>query len=60
MVSCVVLIGLIIYAYYSTCDPVLAELVKKKDGLIPMFVMKEFASLPGIAGACFKVLFWSI
>lgn len=31
--------GLIIYAYYSTCDPIKSGLVSTKDQLLPLFVM---------------------
>lgn len=40
MVTAVAFIGLILYAFYRGCDPVLAGVVDKRDAVIPLFVMQ--------------------
>ncbi|XP_049538488.1 sodium-coupled monocarboxylate transporter 1-like [Anopheles darlingi] len=44
------LIGLLVYATYSQCDPLTTQLAKAKDQLLPLFVMETFAAYPGMTG----------
>ncbi|BFZ12619.1 hypothetical protein BsWGS_15658 [Bradybaena similaris] len=49
------LLGLVMYAYFETCDPITAGFVAKQDQLIPFFVLKtmgDFPGLPGLFVAC--------
>lgn len=44
------LCGLIIYAFYVTCDPIGSKMIQEQDQLLPRFVMETLGSLPGIPG----------
>lgn len=57
MTTMVAIIGLIMYAYYATCDPVKAGVVMKNDAIIPLFVLQEFVEYPGVAGLFISCLF---
>ncbi|TRY75595.1 hypothetical protein TCAL_00525 [Tigriopus californicus] len=50
MVTLVSTVGLVLYSYYLECDPVLANVVSKRDAVIPLFVLQEFATYYGIPG----------
>jgi sodium-coupled monocarboxylate transporter 8/12 len=39
------LIGLVLYAFYVNCDPVVAGIVDNRDAVVPIFVMQEFAKV---------------
>ncbi|XP_043084040.1 sodium-coupled monocarboxylate transporter 2 isoform X2 [Puntigrus tetrazona] len=52
---CAVVSGLIMYSFYSLCDPWSAGLVSAPDQLMPYFVMEilsEYPGLPGLFVAC--------
>lgn len=51
------LIGLIIYANLFDCDPYKAGLVRKLDQVVPYFVMRVSAQVPGIPGLFIAGLF---
>ena len=58
MVTLVAFIGLSLYAFYLECDPVMAGLVEKRDGVIPLFVLQQFSDkLPGLPGIFVSCLF---
>ena len=58
MVSLVAFIGLSLYAFYLDCDPVLAGVVEKRDGVIPLFVLQRFSEkYPGVPGLFISCLF---
>ena len=58
MVSLVAFIGLSLYAFYIECDPVMAGVVQKRDGVIPLFVLQQFSeSYPGLPGIFVSCLF---
>ena len=58
MVSLVAFIGLILYAFYIDCDPVVAGVVQKRDAVIPLFVLQQFAvQAPGVPGIFISCLF---
>ncbi|XP_039249134.2 sodium-coupled monocarboxylate transporter 1-like [Styela clava] len=42
--------GLVLYAYYEGCDPVLSGLVTKSDQTIPRLALELFRDMPGMAG----------
>ena len=46
----VMLLGLVMYAYYVGCDPLASGEVEKKDQLIPLYVMAVMGKLPGLPG----------
>ncbi|XP_030646385.1 sodium-coupled monocarboxylate transporter 2 [Chanos chanos] len=47
---CAVSSGLIMYAFYATCDPWSANYVSAPDQLMPYFVMDILGSFPGLPG----------
>ncbi|CAH1398745.1 unnamed protein product [Nezara viridula] len=42
--------GLIIYAKYHDCDPIMSDHIKKPGQLLPYFVMDVASEYPGLAG----------
>ncbi|KAL2093330.1 hypothetical protein ACEWY4_010642 [Coilia grayii] len=50
ILACAVLSGLIMYAYYESCDPWTAHLVQAPDQLMPYFVMDILGKYPGLPG----------
>ncbi|ELT97256.1 hypothetical protein CAPTEDRAFT_101940 [Capitella teleta] len=42
--------GLVIYAYYAGCDPILGERVSEGDQLVPLFVLEVFSDAYGFPG----------
>ena len=58
MVALVALVGLILYAFYKDCDPVLAGIVEKRDAVVPLFVLQQFTEkAPGVCGIFISCLF---
>nr|XP_034311781.1 sodium-coupled monocarboxylate transporter 1 [Crassostrea gigas]XP_034311782.1 sodium-coupled monocarboxylate transporter 1 [Crassostrea gigas]XP_034311783.1 sodium-coupled monocarboxylate transporter 1 [Crassostrea gigas]XP_034311784.1 sodium-coupled monocarboxylate transporter 1 [Crassostrea gigas] len=51
------LIGMVVYAFYSTCDPFSFNLVKTSDQLLPLFVMDVLGHLKGFPGLFVACLF---
>ncbi|GFQ97051.1 sodium-coupled monocarboxylate transporter 2 [Trichonephila clavata] len=49
-VTMTVLVGLIIYANYSTCDPIKTKQVSSPNQIFPLFVMDNLGFLPGLPG----------
>lgn len=45
-----ILLGLIVYAYYESCDPVTTKQIKKLDQIVPLFVMDVASRIPGLPG----------
>lgn len=45
-----ILLGLIVYAKYETCDPVTTGQIKKLDQIVPLFVMEVASKIPGLPG----------
>ena len=49
---------MILYAFYKDCDPVEAGVVSKRDAVVPLFVLQQFAErAPGLAGVFISCLF---
>lgn len=42
--------GLVMYAYFRGCDPILSASVTKSDQLLPYFMMKVCSQIPGLPG----------
>ena len=42
--------GIVIYAYYQGCDPVLAGRIKSGGQLLPLFVVETMSQHPGLSG----------
>ncbi|XP_064601430.1 sodium-coupled monocarboxylate transporter 1-like [Liolophura sinensis] len=51
------LIGIVIYAFYSECDPKAFGLIFASDQLYPLFVMDVLGKIPGIPGLFISCLF---
>ncbi|CAG0882591.1 unnamed protein product [Darwinula stevensoni] len=49
--------GLVAFASYKGCDPLKAGLIKKKDEIIPYFVMDKLGHLVGLPGVFLACLF---
>lgn len=45
-----ILLGLIVYAKYESCDPVTTKQIKKLDQIVPLFVMEVASRIPGLPG----------
>lgn len=45
-----VVTGLIIFAKYSQCDPMLTKQIEKKDQLLPYYVLDVAGHIPGLSG----------
>lgn len=45
-----ILLGLIVYAKYESCDPVTTGQIKKLDQIVPLFVMEVASKIPGLPG----------
>ncbi|KAB7505102.1 Sodium-coupled monocarboxylate transporter 2 [Armadillidium nasatum] len=42
--------GLIAYASFAGCDPMLLGILKRKEEILPYFVMNKMGSIPGLPG----------
>ncbi|XP_046667009.1 sodium-coupled monocarboxylate transporter 2-like [Homalodisca vitripennis] len=49
--------GLVIFAYFHTCDPISTKMIKKSDQLLPYFVMEIAGSVPGFPGVFMSGVF---
>ena len=47
-------IGLVLYAYFSECDPYLVGAVSNRDAIVPAFVVLELSDLYGVPGRTFE------
>ncbi|XP_076034113.1 sodium-coupled monocarboxylate transporter 1-like [Oratosquilla oratoria] len=55
LVSLSMLAGLVIFAVYSTCDPLASGRITSKDQILPLYVMEymsHYSGLPGLFVAC--------
>lgn len=43
-------VGLIMYAKYEHCDPVMTKQIEKVDQILPFFVMEVASKIPGLPG----------
>lgn len=51
------LIGVVMFAFYSECDPVKSGLVKKADQLVPLWMMDLLSDFPGVPGLFLSTIF---
>ncbi|XP_067673778.1 sodium-dependent multivitamin transporter-like [Haliotis asinina] len=51
------LIGIVLYAFYSTCDPIRFGLVSASDQLLPLFVMDVLGNITGLPGLFVACIF---
>ncbi|KAK5642184.1 hypothetical protein RI129_008351 [Pyrocoelia pectoralis] len=54
-----ILIGIMVYAKYSGCDPLTSGQVSRPDQVIPFFVTENGQSVPGLSGIFIAALFSS-
>lgn len=51
------LIGILMYAFYSSCDPKIFSLITASDQLLPLFVMETLGNIPGVPGLFLSTMF---
>ncbi|GFQ85944.1 putative sodium-dependent multivitamin transporter [Trichonephila clavata] len=54
------LLGLVFYAIFDTCDPVKDKIhtgVRKYDQIVPYYIVSRFSSIPGLTGLCVAGIF---
>ncbi|XP_067673390.1 sodium-coupled monocarboxylate transporter 1-like [Haliotis asinina] len=51
------MIGIVIYGFYSRCDPLSLGLISAGDQLLPLFVMDVLGKIPGIPGLFLACMF---
>lgn len=42
--------GIVIFGTYAGCDPMALGEIKRVDGIVPYFVIKELSFIPGMMG----------
>lgn len=57
ILSLVCSVGVVMYAFYSTCDPVSLKIISKTDQLIPLFTMDLLGHLHGLPGLVLSCVF---
>ncbi|CAC5417114.1 unnamed protein product [Mytilus coruscus] len=57
LITLVCLSGLVIYAAYATCDPLLDGKILARDQLLPYFVMETLGTINGIPGLFVACIF---
>uniref|UniRef100_T1IVP0 Sodium-dependent multivitamin transporter n=1 Tax=Strigamia maritima TaxID=126957 RepID=T1IVP0_STRMM len=45
-----VILGLLLYTYFKSCDPLLSRKINNRDQLLPLYAMQMFRRLPGLPG----------
>ncbi|XP_052782160.1 sodium-dependent multivitamin transporter-like [Mya arenaria] len=55
LLSCMV--GIVMYAFYSTCDPISFKLIMASDQMYPLFVMDLLSHVPGVPGLFVACIF---
>ncbi|XP_060553236.1 sodium-dependent multivitamin transporter-like [Ruditapes philippinarum] len=53
----VCLIGVVMFAFYNTCDPIKYGLVSKNDQLVPLMVLDVLGNIPGLSGIFMACVF---
>ena len=57
IISLAVLNGIVMFAYYHTCDPVTIGRVARRDQLFPLMIVDVLGSMPGLPGLLLACLF---
>ena len=47
---CAILAGMVVFAFWYRCDPLVLGRIEKPDQYFPYFVVTEMSKYPGIAG----------
>ncbi|KAK3880727.1 hypothetical protein Pcinc_014799 [Petrolisthes cinctipes] len=42
--------GLVLYAEYQFCDPIVSERISNSDQLLPLYVVEKLGNVPGLSG----------
>lgn len=42
--------GVVVFAVYANCDPLLLGTIKKVDQIVPYFFVTELSTVPGMTG----------
>lgn len=50
-------LGIIMYAFYSSCDPKSFSLISASDQLLPLLVMDTLGDIPGVPGMFLSTIF---
>lgn len=56
----VLLTGVSIFAAYADCDPFKANHILQPDQIVPYFVVKELAFIPGMFGLFISCIFSAV
>ncbi|CAL8112611.1 unnamed protein product [Orchesella dallaii] len=59
-IGLVILTGITIFAAYADCDPLTSGQISKSDQIVPFFVIKELAFIPGMMGLFAAVVFSAV
>ena len=51
------LVGVVMYAFYSECDPIEFGLVTRRDQVLPLFVLDILSKIPGLSGIFMACVF---
>ena len=51
------LMGLVMYAYYHDCDPLLNGRISQSDQMLPLLTMDVLGFLPGVPGLFIACIF---
>ncbi|XP_022109169.1 sodium-coupled monocarboxylate transporter 1-like [Acanthaster planci] len=57
ILSLTMMCGLVMYAMYGKCDPILAEYIGRADQLLPYYVVNELGFFSGLAGLFIGCIF---
>ncbi|GFT15381.1 sodium-coupled monocarboxylate transporter 2 [Nephila pilipes] len=60
LITLCMVLGLVLYAIFDTCDPVADEIhtgVSKYDQIVPYYIITRFSSIPGLTGLCVAGIF---
>ncbi|XP_078583618.1 sodium-coupled monocarboxylate transporter 1-like isoform X1 [Branchiostoma floridae x Branchiostoma japonicum] len=57
IVTLATLCGLVLYAFYKDCDPIVAGYIRTSDQLMPLIVMEILSWLPGLPGLFVSCVF---
>ncbi|KAK2148426.1 hypothetical protein LSH36_498g00072 [Paralvinella palmiformis] len=56
----VLLVGLVIYSFYYTCDPLVLQIISSPDEILPLFVMDALGHLHGLPGLFSAAVFGAV
>lgn len=49
--------GLLLYNKYMDCDPMIANIIKNQDQILPLYVMELVGFIPGLCGLFISGIF---